>query len=149
VSLKIGFRDAVLAAVAAGAESVGEIADALMVEEAAVERVVEELKSKGLVIEVEKGFWIFKKKVLRLTEVGRLRAEEVLRYLRELAAEVREKVGSSSRAEEVREIIEPYGPVLPLLLYLGLLDLMLFESMLFMPLLAWGLSDFGGDTVVE
>ncbi len=149
MTLKISFRDAVLAAIASGAESIEEVANALMVREDIVKRAVGELKDFGLIVEVERGFWIFKRRVLKLTEEGRLRAEEVLERLRRIATEVKSRVSSDARPEELQGIIEPYGPVLPLLFYLGFLDILLLESLLFMPLLAWDLSEFGSDAVIE
>ena len=63
MTLKISFRDAVLAAIASGAESSEEVANALMVREDIVKRAVVELKDFGLIVEVERGFWIFKRRV--------------------------------------------------------------------------------------
>ena len=71
---KLSFKDAVLVAIASGARSIEEVANALMVKEDMVRGVIEELKRSGLVEEVERGFWIFKRKVLRLTEAGGVRA---------------------------------------------------------------------------
>jgi len=147
---KLSFKDAVLAAIAGGASSIEEIANALMVKEDMVRRVIDELKRSGLVEEVERGFWIFKRKVLRLTEDGRVRAEETLERLRRVAEEIRSKVSEELGPEEVQKIIEPYAPALPLLFYLGLLDLLLLESLFLLPsLVFWDFGDFGGDVRLE
>ena len=147
---KLSFKDAVLAAIASGASSVEEVANALMVKEEMVRSVIEELKRSGLVEEVEKGFWIFKRRILRLTEAGRIRAGEALERLRKVAEEIRSKVGRELGPEEVQRIIEPYAPVLPLLFYLGLLDLLLLESLFLLPsLVFWDFGDFGSDVRLE
>ncbi len=150
MTLNLSLKDVVLAVIASGARSIKEVADALMVKEDMVRGVIEELKRSGLIEEVEKGFWIFKRKVLELTEIGRAEAEKALEKLRKVAEEVRSRVSSEMPPEEAQKVIEPYAPILPVLLYLGLLDLLLLESLFLVPsLVLWDMSDFGSDVRLE
>ncbi len=127
--MEIPLEDAVLVAIARGVETVGELADVLNVSREDIERVIEKLRNEGLVREEVVGRWIFKKKVLRLTEEGFKRATEALEKLRKLADEIRERLSSEEGREELEDLVVTWGYILPLLGWLNLLDLALLDSL--------------------
>ncbi len=127
--LRITLEDAVLAALARGAESVSELANALNVDEDDVARVVERLKAEGLVREEVTGWWVFRRRVLRLTEEGFNRASKALERLERIAEEVRRRLSSGEGVEGLEEVLA-LTYVIPLLGWLNLIDLALINSML-------------------
>ncbi len=127
--MEIPLEDAVLVAIARGVETVGELAEVLNVSKEDIERVVEKLRIEGLIREEVVGRWIFKKKVLKLTEEGFKRATEALEKLRKLADEIREKLSSREGSEELEDLVVTWGYILPLLGWLNLLDLALLDSL--------------------
>ncbi len=127
--MEIPLEDAVLVAIARGVETVGELAEVLNVSREDVERVVERLKAEGLIREEVVGRWIFKKRVLKLTEEGFRRASEAYEKLRRLAEEIRERLSREEGREELEDLVVTWGYVLPLLGWLNLLDLALLDSL--------------------
>ncbi len=145
----VSLEDAVLALILDGAETPDEIASILRVDVEEVKRVLRGLELEGLVRSEEKGFWIFKKKVYRLTSKGyeeAVKAKEKLaesaRRVRELLEKARKGIVSSDR---VREEVEPYIPFIPLFLYWNLIDLMLLLPLVELPLIASLLDEYGMD----
>jgi len=114
-------RDLVLAAVLAGADTVDEIAEALRMDRDAAEKLVRSLMAEGLLVEEERGFWIFRRRVLRLTEKGVGVAQRALEELKRVAEDVRRRV-VEARGEELADVLQPYAALLPFMAYLGLLD---------------------------
>ncbi|RLG82318.1 MAG: hypothetical protein DRO39_09605, partial [Thermoprotei archaeon] len=114
-------RDLVLAAVLAGADTVDEIAEALRMDRDAAEKLVRSLMAEGLLVEEERGFWIFRRRVLRLTEKGVEVAQRALEELKRVAEDVRRRV-VEARGEELADVLQPYAALLPFMAYLGLLD---------------------------
>ena len=151
MGIKLSFKDAVLAAIANGVGTVEELSRVFMVREEFIKRIIDELKTEGLVKEVVRGFWIFRKKTLKLTSEGFKMAEQAMVKLRELASEVKAKMEREISHEELRRILEPYMPVIPLLVYLNLLDLLLLDMLFAMPLITWWDTDFidSGETYLE
>ncbi len=72
---------AVLYAISLDKSNPKEIASLLNVDVNDVKKVIEELKAKGLVKEVEEGFWIFKTKKYVLTREGYNTLKEALKHL--------------------------------------------------------------------
>ena len=72
---------AVLYAISLNKSNPKEIAAMLNVDVEDVKRVISELKSKGLIKEVEEGFWIFKTKRYVLTREGYNTLKEALKHL--------------------------------------------------------------------
>ena len=141
------FEDAVLALILDGAEYPNEIASILRVDVDEVKRALKNLELEGLVKVEEKGFWIFKKKVYKLTSKGYEKAVEAKKRISKVAEEVKntlEKVkkGLISKDTVISEL-EPYVPFFPLFLYFNLLDLMLLLPLIELPLIAGILEDYG------
>ena len=144
--IELSFKDAVLAAIANGIDTIEELSKVFMVREEFVKKIVDELKNEGLIEEVEKGFWIFKRRVLRLTSKGLRVADRAIVRLKEIADEIKGKIRKEMSHDELREVLKPYMPIIPLLVYLNLLDLVLLDILFTMPLIAWWDADFiGGD----
>lgn len=142
----ISFEGAVLALLLDGAETPDEIASILRVDVEEVERALRNLELEGLVKTEEKGFWIFKKKIYKLTAKGYEEAVKAKEKLVKLAGKVKELLEKARRAETSRDVIvgelEPYIPFLPLLLYFNLLDVMLLLPLMELPLIAGLLEDY-------
>lgn len=116
----------VLETLAAGDKSAAEVARVVEMGPHDVEAVLTALMGFGLVERREKGL-IFKREVYTLTDKG----WEVLHVWRsqvkdalERAVELRRR----GRVEEAEETLAPLGPILPMLLTLGLLDLSLYAA---------------------
>jgi len=117
---------AVLEALATGDKTVSEIAELVDMEPHEVESILSSLTGLGLVERREKGF-LFKKEVYTMTGRG----WEVLHVWRQQVRETMERVvelRQQGRAREAEALLEPLGPVLPLLLTLGLLDMSLYAA---------------------
>lgn len=124
----ISLEEAVLVAVAAGAETADSVASALRVEKSEVERAAERLVSRGLLRVEERGWWLLRRRVLLLTAEGFEAASRAFRRLTELASRIREKLEEAGAAQGRAQALEPYlgvGYLLPLLVWLGLLDMAL------------------------
>ena len=149
------FEDAILALILDGAEDPNEIASILKVDVDEVRRALKNLELEGLVRVEEKGFWIFKKKIYKLTSRGYEKAVEAKKKISRVAEEVRntlEKIrkGLISKDDVISEL-EPYIPFFPLFLYFNLLDLMLLLPLIELPFIASIFEDYedyedlGGD----
>ncbi len=146
---RVSLEDAVLALILDGAETPEEIASILRVDVEEVKRVLRGLEVEGLVRSEEKGFWIFKKKVYKLTSKGYEEAVKAKERLTESARKVRELLEKARSgvmpSDRVREEVEPYVPFIPLFLYWNLLDLMLLLPLIELPLIASLLDEHGID----
>ncbi len=122
---------AILAAVANGVDTIEGLARLLRMDRGDVERVVEELKAKGLLVEEEKGF-IIRRRRLRLTRegyeaLGRARRllEEAAKSAREVLERVRREGRGRVSLEELEGLLAPeLLAVLPLLQFIGLIPLL-------------------------
>lgn len=149
------FEDAILALILDGAKDPNEIASILRVDVDEVKRALKNLELEGLIRVEEKGLWIFKRKIYKLTSRGYEKAVEAKKKISKVAEEIRntlEKVrkGLISKDDVIGEL-EPYIPFFPLFLYFNLLDLMLLLPLIELPLIASILGDYedygdlGGD----
>jgi len=121
----ISFEEAVLVAIARGAGTVEAVSDALGVSRSDVEKALEKLMAEGLVRVEERGWWIFKWRALVLTRRGFEAAARAYEKLAELASRLRERL---ARARESPEALAPAPAyLLPLMLWMGLLDLALLD----------------------
>ncbi len=115
---------AVLLAVSKGVNTVENLALLLNVDKEELGRVVEGLVAKGLLNVQVKGL-IFKRKVLTLTRAGYNLLPEASKKVKEIAEKAREVVRKVREQglsrEEAYGLLTPYMPVLPLLVWLGLL----------------------------
>ncbi len=118
----ISLEDAALVAIAQGAETVDDLARALRISREDAERLLRKLSIEGLVKIEEKGWWIFRRKVVVLTERGFERAARALDQLKSLAETIRQKLESGER-EYVDSIFAQWGYILPLMMWLNLLDI--------------------------
>lgn len=125
--MKTRLDDAVLVCILLGYDTVDDIAEALRVDRGVVERVVNRLRALDLVRFEEKGFWIFKRRVLRLTDAGFERAMEVRRELERVAERVRADL---ERGVAPEELVAMYGYTLPLLALMGFIDLAMLAPIL-------------------
>ncbi len=146
---EVNLEDAVLALILDGAETPDEIASILRVDVEEVKRILKNLELEGLVRSEEKGFWIFKKKVYRLTSRGYEEAVKAKEKLAESAKRVRELLEKARSGvipgDRVREEVEPYITFIPLFLYWNLIDLMLLLPLVELPLIASLLDEYGVD----
>jgi len=115
-------EDLVLVAVLSGADTVESIAEATRLDMASVERAVQKLVAEGMLAYEERGFWIFRRHVLRLTERGFERAQKALEELKKVAEHIRSRL-VEARDEELHTLLRPYASIIPLMVYLGLLDM--------------------------
>ncbi len=138
---RISAEEAVLVAISLGARDAREIASMLNMDLESVEKVLKRLEIKGLVKSELKGFWIFKKTVYTLTDRGFEIAQKSREKLVKIAEEVKRALETIHPHDESAkyQVLQPYMPVLPLLMYMGLLDL----AFLTLPLTMISLSDFG------
>ena len=140
-------EDAILALILDGAESPNEIASILRVDVDEVKRALKNLELEGLVKVEEKGFWIFKRKVYKLTTKGYEKAVEAKKRISKIAEEIKntlEKVKKGLIGKDtVISELEPYIQFFPLFLYFNLLDLMLLLPLIELPLIASILEDYG------
>jgi len=120
-------EDAVLLAIANGLKTPKDIAKKLNVKLDDVKVVLDNLEAQGLVERKVKGI-LFKKEVYELTRQGFERAMNVKEKLTRVAEEIKEayKRGDTARVEE---IVASYSYFLPLMLMLGLLDIMWLSSL--------------------
>ena len=125
----IPLEDAVLAAIAQGADTVDSIARVLRVAREDVERAINRLRSLGLVRTEERGWWVFRKNKVVLSEEGYARAVKVLERLREIAKEVEREVKLGDK-ELINELGTSWSYILPLLLWLNFIDLAFLGSFL-------------------
>lgn len=146
---ELTLEDAVLALILDGAEDPSEIASILRISIDEVKRALKSLELEGLVKVEEKGFWIFKKKVYRLTSRGYEKAVEAKKKINKMAEEIRstlEKVKKGLISKDaVAGELEPYASFLPLLLYFNLLDLMLLLPLIELPFIADMFENYGED----
>ncbi|RLG84553.1 MAG: hypothetical protein DRO40_00725 [Thermoprotei archaeon] len=141
--MRLSLDDAVLVLILMGYDTVDSIADALRVDYRVIENVVNKLRVLDLVHFEEKGFWIFKKKVLRLTKEGFEKAIEIRDKITSVAEKVRRDIEKGAGLEELAEI---YGYALPLLALMGFIDFALITPLL--GLLAFDMGVDGIDTEV-
>ncbi len=124
---------AVLAALLRGVDSFGGLRRLINVGEDELRRVVNKLVQLGLV-RVERRGLIFKREVLKLTEKGFEEAEKAVKELESIARSVEEKLEGKGLRERVEEIgfLDDIAYILPLLTWLGFLDLALLSPLVFM-----------------
>ncbi len=118
----ISLEDAALVAIAEGAETVDDLAEALRISREDAEKLLRKLSFEGLVKIEEKGWWIFKRKVIVLTEKGFERAAKALKQLKSLAETIRKKVEAGEQ-DYVSSMIAQWSYILPLMMWLDLLDI--------------------------
>ncbi len=118
----ISLEDAALVAIAQGAETIDDIAEALRISREDAERLLRRLSLEGLIRIEEKGWWIFKRKVAVLTERGFERAARALDQLKSLAETIKQKLQAGER-EYVESLFAQWSYILPLMMWLNLLDI--------------------------
>ncbi len=129
----IPIEDAVLAAIYSGADSVGKVASALRIPLAKADEVVRVLEARGYVRRRVCGAWIFRREKLELTREGEAKAREALEKLEEIASSVKSRVDSG---EDINEIATQLSYILPLLVWLDLIDLAMLD-MLMLDAMMW------------
>ncbi len=142
----ISLEDAILIAIAQGANTTDELANIFKMRKETIEKVLKRLEGKGYVRFTERGWWIFRKKVVELTEEGNDKALEAFEKLRSIAEEVKNRI-SSEGEEAIRGIINTWPYIIPLLLWLNLLDLALLSSMFFAPTIDFDTGDMDTDVM--
>ena len=134
---------AVLVLIARGVSKPEAIADVLRVAPEEVERVIEELKARGLVEETEKRILFLRRRTLRLTKKGfdiLPKALEVLKSIAEKARQAHEALRAGREATGGQGVVYPYYDlgglllaeellVLPALVALGLLPATLLTDL--------------------
>ena len=124
----LSLEEAVLVAIARGAESSKDIAEALRISYEDADRVLEKLMHRGLVRVGERGWWIFRRKVYVLTEEGYRRAGEALEKLKSVAETIKKDLESGKR-ETVDMLASQWSYILPLLVWLNLIDIPLLSML--------------------
>ena len=124
----LSLEEAVLVAIARGAESPKDIAEALRISYEDADRVLEKLMHRGLVRVEERGWWVFKRRVYVLTEEGYRRAGEALEKLKSVAETIRKDLESRKR-EAVDMLASQWSYILPLLVWLNLIDIPLLSML--------------------
>ncbi|MET1101586.1 MAG: hypothetical protein ABWW69_03810 [Pyrodictiaceae archaeon] len=121
---------AVIAAVAQGIDSIKGLEQLVNVSREELERIILRLANRGLLRIEEKGF-IFKRRVLRLTEEGFNKLEEARRLLMRAAEEVKglAERREESISDEVSRSYELLTPIIPLLVWMDLLDAAILAQM--------------------
>lgn len=130
----ISFEEAVLVAIAKGANTVDSIASVLRARKSDVERALGELVAKGLVRVEEKGWWVFKRRVLALTRKGFEASNRAYEKLVDLASRIKEKLAAASWEERealsgFESLVSGFGYLLPLLLWMELIDFALLTPL--------------------
>ena len=125
----ISLEDAALVAIAQGAETVDELAEVLRISRKDAENLLHKLSLEGLVKTEERGWWIFKRKVIVLTEKGFDRAVKALEQLKSLAETIRREL-EAGRREHVESVFAQWSHILPLMMWLNLLDLAFLLSLI-------------------
>ncbi len=121
---------AILVLISRGVSKPEAIAEVLRLSPEEVKRVIEDLKAKGLVEEVEKRVLFVKKRVLRLTRKGFDALPEALETLRSIAEKARRAYEAMRRH---REAVSNEGVVVAP--YYDLSDILLAEELLVLPAL--------------
>ncbi len=123
----MNLEDAVLLAVAEGLKTPKAIAEKLNVRIDDVEHILHNLEARGLVEKRIKGL-IFKKEVYELTKAGFDRAASIREKLRSIADKLREAYKKGDRTK-VEEIVTSYRYFVPLMLMLGLMDIIWISAL--------------------
>ncbi|NPA96640.1 MAG: hypothetical protein GXO32_03460 [Crenarchaeota archaeon] len=134
----LSLEDAILIAIAQGAETPDEIARALHVDKGVVEDLLRKLELEGFVKKETRGL-IFKKTVYVLTEKGFERAGRALEKLREVANQLRQMI-ESGQVDEASQIASAWMSFLPLMVWMDLLPLTMLSLL---PLELGFLADLG------
>jgi len=124
----LGLEDAILIAIANGAETPDQIARILRVDKSTVEDLLRKLEIEGFVKSEEKGKWVFKKRVYMLTERGFKRAQEALQRLQQVAEELKQKIAMGAQDEAV-QLATAWSGFLPLMLWMNMLDMALLSML--------------------
>ncbi len=117
----LSLEDAILVAIAQGAETVDEIARVLHVDKGVVEDLLRKLELEGYVKREVRGL-IFKKTVYLLTEKGFNRAGKALEKLREVATQLRQMI-ESGQVDAATQMASAWMSFLPLMVWMDLLPL--------------------------
>jgi len=124
----LSLEEAALVAIAQGAESPSDVAKALRISYEDANRVLEKLVHRGLVRVEERGWWIFKRRVYVLTAEGYRLASEALEKLKSIAEAIKRDLESGKR-ESIDMLASQWGYVLPLLMWLHLIDIPLLTML--------------------
>ena len=124
----LSLEEAALVAIAQGAESPSDVAKALRISYEDANRVLEKLVHRGLVRVEERGWWIFKRRVYVLTAEGYRLAGEALEKLKSIAEAIKRDLESGKR-ESIDMLASQWGYVLPLLMWLHLIDIPLLTML--------------------
>ncbi len=117
----LSLEDAILVAIAQGAETPSEIAKVLHVDKGLVEDLLRKLELEGFVKKEVRG-WIFKKTVYVLTEKGFNRAGKALEKLREVANQLRQMI-EAGQVDAATQMASAWMSFLPLMVWMDLLPL--------------------------
>ena len=120
------FEEAVLLAIANGLKTPKDIAKKLNVKLEDVKVALANLEARGFVERKVRGL-LFKKEVYELTKEGFERAMKAKEKLMRVADEIKDAYERGDTAR-VEEIVASYSYFLPLMLMLGLLDIMWLSS---------------------
>ena len=143
----ISLKEATLVAIANGAENEDEIARALSASKEVVRKVIEELKAEDYVREELKGFWIFRRKVLRLTEKGFELASKTLKKLESLRNEIVKKIKDGDE-DYLNNLMVSWSYIIPLLVWMNMLDLLLLGNFIGLASEEFEDIEFGGEEVM-
>ena len=127
--MELSLEEAVLIAVARGADTIDKLSSLLRVSKKDIIRVIEELEIKGLIRFEKTGWWIFRRKVIRLTKDGFIEASKAFKKAEKVADKIREEIKAMNK-DNAREFINTWGFILPLLTWLELIDLTFLDPLL-------------------
>lgn len=119
-------KDLVLLAIEGGAKDVKDISKATGLSRSDVEAAILRLRIEGLVEARGKKSILGVKEVYQLTEKGMREAEGARERVRSIAREIESAVASGDQ-DALDSLLSTYSAFIPLMLYLGMIDLFVYD----------------------
>jgi len=119
----------ILSAISQGAKKFDKIVRKTKIEGQEVNKLLERLEEKGLIIVVEKKGWFGPKKEITLTEKGIKELEE-RRFELQKNWEQMVTIWKGGDKQKLQQHMEENKSILPSMMFLGIMDMMMFSTMM-------------------